>query len=115
MLNDDKVLSKIYDKNILNIISNRNGFDDLYSIFGSFTKAIIYAMATRIITVGMKWSFEDIALICDLTVLEVEKNYYEAEKVLNDCWYQAKYLLQFTAPSKNKLDKNRKSNFFKLK
>ena len=91
MLNDDKVLSKIYDKNILNIISNRNGFDDLYSIFGSFTKAIIYAMATRIITVGMKWSFEDIALICDLNVLEVKKHYLEAEKIFNNCWYQAKY------------------------
>ena len=91
MSNEEKVLLNICDKNILNIISNRQGFNDLYNIFGSFTKSIIYAMVSGILTAGMKWSFEDIALICDLTVLEVEKNYYEAEKVLNDCWYQAKY------------------------
>ena len=57
MNNEEKVLLNIYDKNILNIISNRQGFNDLYSIFGSFTKSIIYAMVSGILTAGMKYRF----------------------------------------------------------
>ena len=90
MNSEEKILSNIYDKNILNIISNRKGFNDLYNIFGSY-KIYCICYGKWILTAGMKWSFEDIALICDLSVLEVKKNYYEAEKILKDCWHQAKY------------------------
>ena len=48
-------------------------------------------MATGIITVGMKWSFEDIALICDLKIEDVKEQYFEAEMIMNNCWCQAKY------------------------
>ena len=91
MANEDKVLNTISKQNILKIISNRYGFSDLFNILGSFTKTIIYAMATGIITVGMKWSFEDIALICDLKIEDVKEQYFEAEMIMNNCWCQAKY------------------------
>ena len=91
MPSEEKVLKSINKQSILKIISNRYGFSDLFNILGSFTKTIIYAMATGIITAGMKWSFEDIAIICDLKIEDVKEQYFEAEMIMNNCWYQAKY------------------------
>lgn len=91
MPSEEKVLKSINKQSILKIISNRYGFSDLFNILGSFTKTIIYAMATGIITAGMKWSFEDIALICDINIDDVKEQFFEAEMVMNTCWCQAKY------------------------
>ena len=92
MPNEEKVLNLINKQNILKIISNRYGFSDLFYILGSFTKTVIYAMATGIITAGTKWSLEEIALICDLSIEDVSNQLSEAEMIMKNCWYQAKYL-----------------------
>lgn len=79
------------NQTIINIIINRQEFNILYNLLETPTRTLVYVLATGILTAGKKWKEEEIASLCDLKIEEVNTSLEEAQNILNNDYYQAKY------------------------